>query len=147
MSEIKGFVMSLISAAAVTGLLDCFVPDSGGKDGMKKYLRYLTALAILLTLLTPLKSLVAAIPEAADAAAGEFDYGSVEAFSRVNSLIALHIRDSVAEKFALDPDEVSAELGEKLTLTVKRRFGLIGSDIVSFVRNNFGIEAEVVFYE
>lgn len=147
MSEIKGFILSLISAAAASGIIDGFVPESGGRDGMKKYLRYLTALAILLTLLTPLRSLVAAIPGFADAAVGGYDYESAEAFGRVNSLIALHVRDAVAEKFGLNADEVSVELDERLVLTVRRRFGLFGSDISDFVKYNFGIEAEVVFYE
>ena len=148
MSSIHSFIMSLISAAAVSGVVDGFVPDSDGKGGVKKYLRWLIALAILLTLLSPLRSLLAAIPGIVDSAVGEFDYSSVEAMSRVNSLIALHVRDAVAQKFGIDCDEISAELSnEQITLTLKRHFGVMKSDLIDYIAANFGLECEVVYYE
>ena len=142
--------MSLISAAAVSGIIDGFVPDSDGRGGIKKYLKYLISLSILLTLLSPLSKIVSSIPEYVDSAGGIFDYSSVEAMSRVNSIIALHVRDAVAERFGLDKNEISAEISEEydsIKLTMKRRFGIIASDLHDYISAKFGLEAEVSFYE
>ena len=147
MFRINGFRMSLLSAAVVSGIVDGFVPESDGK-GTKKYLRWLIALVILLTLLSPLKSLVASIPGFVDKATGSFDYSSVEAMGRVNSLIALHIRDAVAGRFGLDKDGMSAELCDgSVKLTLERPFWLIKSDISDYIEANFGIGCEVIFIE
>ena len=145
--KISGFIMSLLSAAVVSGVVDGLVPDSDDK-GVKKYLRWVIALVILVMLLSPLKSLVAAIPGVVDSAVGNFDYSSVEAVSRVNSIIALHIRDAVADRFGLDRDGISAELcGDKITLTLGRRIFLFESDICDYIRSNYGLECEVIFIE
>ncbi len=144
----NGFIMSLISAAAVTGIIEGFVPEKNG--GMKRYLRYLIALAILLTLFSPLKSLISMIPEYTSRSSGEVDYSSVEAMARVNSLIALHIAESVAEKFGLEVDRISAELSEDyelIRINVPKGFGIFASDIRDHIALEFGIEAEVTLYE
>lgn len=142
--------MSLISAAAVSGIIDGFVPDSDGKGGLRKYLRYLIALSVLLTLLSPLTKIVASVPGYVDRASGIFDYSSVEAMSRVNSIIALHVRDAVADKFGLEKDGISAEISPEydyITLTLKKRFGIFASDLRDYVKANFGLETEVIFDE
>lgn len=148
MSGINGFIISLISAAAVSGIIEGIVPEKNGE--MKKYLRYLIALAILLTLLSPLKELVGAIPEYTKAALDEFDYSSVEAAARVNSLIALHIADAVAERFDIDADLISAELSselEMIRLSVPKGFGIFASDIEDYISSSYDIKAEVTLYE
>ena len=63
MNEIKGFIISLIAAAAASAVIEGFVPDSDGRGGLKKYIKYLISLTILVTLLAPLRSLVSALPD------------------------------------------------------------------------------------
>ncbi len=142
MGEIKGFVMSLVCASAASALIDGFVPDGS----VKKYVRYLISLCILLILLTPLKGIIGMLPSVkADA---DMDYESVEAIARANSLVAMYIEDSVAQKFSLEEGEIDAvyENG-KISVSIKRHIGIFESDIVQFIKNNYGVLAEVKFYE
>lgn len=151
MSDIKGFVISLIAASAASAVIEGFLPDSDGKNGMKKYLKYLISLAVLLMLLSPLKNLVVAIPSLAQSIPSGndiFSYESVESMARANSLVALHIGNAVCEKFSLDRSEVMTELyGDRVKITLKKHFGIFERDIREYVAANFGITAEVVFYE
>ena len=142
MGEIKGFVMSLVCASAASALIDGFVPDGT----VKKYVRYLISLCILLILLTPLKSVIVKLPSVT--ADTDMSYESVEAIARANSLVAMYIEDSVADKFSLAEGEVDAvyENG-KISVNIKRHIGLIESDVVLFIKNSYGVLAEVKFYE
>lgn len=142
MSELKGFIMSIIAAAAASALIEGFVPDGG----MKKYVKYLISLFILLVLLSPLKSLLGMLPTLASGAG--FTYESVEAFSRANSVVAMHIEAALCEKFSLDDENISVKYnGERISVEAKKRIGLIESDFKAYIANNFGVEAEVSFYE
>ncbi len=142
MGEIKGFVMSLVCASAASALIDGFVPDGT----VKKYVRYLISLCILLILLTPLKGIIGMLPSVK--ADTDMSYESVEAIARANSLVAMYIEESLTEKFSLGAGEVDAvyENG-KISVDIKRHIGLIESDIVLFIKNNYGVLAEVRFYE
>lgn len=148
MTEIKGFIISLITASAASAVIEGFVPEGGG---LKKYLKYAASLAILLMLLAPLRSLISAIPSLAeDFEAGGYSigYDSVDAVARVNSLTALHISRAVCEKFSLDESEVSASVSDGVArIELKRHFGIFERDICEYVAANFGVAAEVVFYE
>ncbi len=142
MSELKGFIMSIIAAAAASALIEGFVPDGA----MKKYVKYLISLFILLVLLSPIKSLIGMIPALASGA--EFSYESIEALSRANSVVAMHIEAALCEKFSLDDENISVKYnGEIISVEVKKRIGLIESDFKAYIANNFGVEAEVIFYE
>ncbi len=144
----RGFIISLITAATASTIVEEIVPGSDGKGSLKKYLSYITALTILIILLSPLKNLITAIPEYVNTTASDLDYSSVEALSRVNSLIAMHIRDSIADKFSINRDEISVEIYESCGfIELKKHFGLIRSDIVDFVKTNYAIECEVVYIE
>lgn len=142
MGEIKGFIMSLVCAAAATALVEGFVPDGG----MKKYVKYLVSLIVLLVLLSPLRGLLGMMPSLVSGALAEYD--SVEALARANSIVALHIEDALREKFSLNNGDVDVMYdGEKIVVTVRRRIGLFESDFVLYIANNYGVEAEVSFYE
>ena len=142
MGEVRGFIMSLVSAAAATALIECFVPDGG----MKKYVKYLVSLIVLLVLLSPIKKLIGAIPEAIDDISG--DYSSVEALSRANSIVAMHIEKSLREKFSLGVNDVDVVYdGAQISVGVRRHIGLFESDFVQYIFDNYGVEAEVSFFE
>lgn len=142
MGDIKGFVMSLVCASAASALIDGFVPDGG----IKKYVRYLISLSILLVLLSPLKSLVTSLPELI--AVTDASYGDIDAMTRANSVIAMHIETAVAEKFSLNLEEVDARYENgKINVSVKQHIGILESDVALFILNNYGIEAEVSIYE
>lgn len=142
MTEIKGFIMSLITVSAASALIEGFTPNGG----MKKYIRYLISLMILLVLLTPIKGLFGIIPLLA--ANTEFSYDSVEAFASANSIVARHIEGALTEKFSLADSEVDVRYnGEGIVVNVKKRLGLIESDFRDYIAANFGILTEVSFYE
>ena len=151
MNEIKGFIISLIAAAAASAVIEGFVPDSDGRGGLKKYMKYLISLTILVTLLAPLRSLVSALPTLADKvddSVAAFAYSDSDSALRVNSIVALHIAEAICEKFSLDTTDIGAGYdGERVYLRIKRRFGLLERDIVDYTAAKFGVEAEVIFYE
>lgn len=147
MEQIKGFVLSLMAATAVSAVVELFLPDGGG---MKKYMRYFMSLAILLTLLSPLKSLVSAIPDLADIDIDAFAelYDDTEAMARANSIVAMHIKNAVCQRFGLETGNVSIVLNETgVSMRVKKKLGLFESDLSEYVKNQFGVLAEVVLYE
>ena len=150
MDEIKGFIISLITAAAASALIEGFVPDSDG-HGLKKYMKYLISLSILVTLLAPLRSLASALPALADKvddSVAAFAYEDSDSALRVNSIIALHIAEAICDKFSLEYSDVRAEYdGERVYLEIKRKFGLLERDVVDYTAAKFGVEAEVIFYE
>lgn len=142
MTEIKGFIMSLIAVSAASALIDGFTPDGG----MKKYMRYIISLLVLLVLLTPIKGIIGIIPSFA--ANAEFSFDSVEAFASANSIVAKHIEGALREKFSLADSEVDVRYsGESIIVSVKKRLGLIESDFRDYIAANFGVLAEVRFYE
>lgn len=112
---------------------------------MKKFVRYLLSLMILLALITPLYDVIALVPSLASS---EFvDYDSVQAYTKANSIVALRIEKSLCDKFSLDGELVDVVYdGDKITVSAKRRLGLVESDFVSYIENNFGVMAEVSFY-
>ena len=142
MGRISGFIISLVSAAAATALIDGFVPDGT----MKKYVRYLVSLVILLVLLSPVRDIIDAIPSiTAKVSAG---YEGTEAFARANSIVALHIEENLIEKFSLRESEINVEYANGgISVRLKRRVGVLASDIELYVLNTYGVEAMVEFYE
>ncbi|MBQ8551559.1 MAG: stage III sporulation protein AF [Clostridia bacterium] len=142
MNEIKGFIISLVSAAAASALIEGFVPDGG----LKKYVRYLTALVILLVLVSPLGKLIGMLPSLV--AAEGFSYDSVDALSRANSIVALHIEKALCEKFSVADADIEAKFdGERIIVRTVHVPWLFEEDIILYIANNFGVEAEVSFYE
>ncbi len=142
MGRILGFILSLVSATAATALIDGFVPDGA----MKKYVRYLVSLTVLLVLIAPLRDVLGELPSLAAGASG--DYESVEALARANSIVAMHIEDSLISKFSLRENEVDVAYDvEGISVRVKRRVGLFASDIELYVMNTYGVEAMVELYE
>ncbi len=143
MAEIKGFILSLIAAASASALIDGFVPEGGG---MKKYLKNLISLMILPVLLSPLRELIGMVPAMLDNAS--FTYDSVEAMTRANSIVAMHIEAAMCEKFDIADEDAEAKFdGEKIVIRVREKLGLFESDIMRYVQLNFGTTAEVMFYE
>ncbi len=142
MGQIKDFILSLISAAAVTVIFEGLVPEGG----LKKYLKYVVALFLLVVLISPLKGVVTRIVGGAE---GEIPgYDSTAAVARANYIVALHVEEAVCEKFSIDEENISVKCdGEKIILTTKRRMGLLAEDITYYAANNFGVVAEVIFYE
>ncbi len=142
MGDIKEFIMSLAAVSAASALLDGFTPDGA----LKKYLRYIVSLLILVVLLTPIKGALEIIPSLA--AGIEMKYDSVEAFASANSVVAMHIKQALVERFSLDADEVNVKYdGEKMIINIKKRLGLIEGDFRAYISGNFGVPAEVRFYE
>ena len=142
MGQVKGFIMSLVCASAASALIDGFVPDGG----IKKYVRYLISLSILLVLLSPLKSVLTSLPSLV--ASGNMSYESVEAMTRANSVISANIEDTLVAKFSLSPGEVDVFFDDgKIIVKARRRMGLFEEDILLFIRNTYGAEAQVTLYE
>lgn len=142
MEQLKGFILALVGTSVSTALIDGFVPEGG----LKRFVKYLLGLMIVLCLISPLKGLISAIPTIGFTAVAEG--GEVEAYSRANAIVARRIEDAVCDKFSLEHDMVSADCSNgKISLNIKWRPGLIGSDFVIFVERNFGLAAEVRFYE
>jgi len=141
MTDLPGFILTLVSASAASALTEGLLPDGG----MKKYVRYLTALVILVLLLSPFASLAAELPAFS---ADILDYDAVEAMARVNAIVALHIERAVCEKFAIPDGDASVVYDDSaVTVRAKARFGLFASDIERFVAERFGVSAEVILYE
>lgn len=142
MGKISGFILSLVSAAAATALIDGFVPNGD----MKKYVRYLVSLALLLVLLAPLREIVGELPSLAADTSG--DYGAVEALARANSIVAMHIEESLILKFGLREGEVDVKYdGEGISVNMKKRIGVFESDVVLYISNAYGVDARVETYE
>ena len=142
MDQIKGFIMSLISAAAASALVEGFLPDGG----IKKYVKYLTALVILLVLVSPLKELIGAVPSLVSG--GELYFDSTDAMARANSVVAMHIEKALCEKFSIDDGDVEVRYEDGRTVVRARGAPwLIESDLTLYIAYNFGVEAEVEFYE
>ena len=142
MSEIKGFLLSLMAAASVSALMEGFVPEGGG---IKKYVKYLISLTLLLTLLIPLRTVFTNLPAMAE---GAFSYDSVEAMSRANAIVALHIQKAVCEKFAVADEDAAVRYEDGgITVEIRGRMGLLAEDIVRFCQLKFGITPEVTLYE
>ena len=141
MGKISGFILSLVSAAAATALIDGFVPDGA----MKKYVRYLVSLTILLVLLSPLRDIIGELPSITAKTSAEYD--AAEAFVRANSIVAMHIEKSLIEKFSLRDGEVDVEYGsDGIGVSAKRRVGVFASDIELYIMNTYGVEAKVELY-
>ncbi len=156
MEKIRDFVLSLIAAAAFSALFEGLIPDSGG---MKKYLRWMLSLTLLLILLSPLKGVLGAIPSRlaewedrmSGTSEGGFtpdDFAAVDALGRVNSIVAMHIEKALCEKFSMRAGEVSVRsAGEGIAVEAKWKLGLVAEDWRSFIAKQYGVEAEVRFYE
>lgn len=141
MTQIKDFILTLLSATAVTAIFNGIVPDGA----LKKYLKYLLALFILVVLISPLKGIILGIGDITDF---EAIYSNGALPERSNHVIALHVKEAVAEKFSIDDDEIKVKSdGEKIILTVKKRRGLLAEDISYYAARGFGVRTEVVFYE
>ena len=140
--QIKGFIISLVCASVSTALIEGFLPDGT----LKKYVRYLLALIMLVVLVSPFRGAIEAIPTIA--AASDVYYGEVEALARANSIVAMHIEKALWEKFSLSENEVDAvyENG-KIAVSIKKKVGLFESDIALYVKNSFGVETQVSFYD
>lgn len=142
MGKISGFILSLVAVAAATALFDGFVPDGA----IKKYMRYLVSLTVLLVLLAPLRALIDEIPTAVATVSG--DYDATEALARANSIVAMHIEQSLMGKFSLREGEVDVKYDDEgIAVRAKRRVGLFASDIELYVMNSYGVEAKVELYE
>ena len=141
MSEIKGFILALVGTAVSSALVEGIIPEGG----MKKFVRYLLSLMILLALITPLYDVIALVPTLVNS--GFADYDSVQAYTKANSIVALRIEKSLCDKFSLDGELVDVVYdGDKITVSAKRRLGLVESDFISYIESNFGVLAEVSFY-
>jgi len=141
--EVRGYILSLIGAAAVSALIDGFVPDGGSE--MKKYLRYLMGLIVLLVLLSPVRELLLLIPSAIDSASASLE--SADAMARANSIVAMHIEDAICEKFSLDDALTAVTYDGSLHVRTKKRIGIFSQDIETYILDHFGVLAEVVLYE
>lgn len=142
MSQIKDFVLSLISASAVTMIFESVIPDGG----LKKYLKYVFALFILIVLLSPLKELVGKIGNLTEMPAYSYDIS--DASHLANGIIAGHIKRAIAEKFSVSESDASVTVGDaKWVIKIKRKSGLLAEDIIYYTANSFGISPEVIFYE
>ena len=134
--------MSLVSVSAASALIDGFAPDGS----LKKYLRYIISLMIFIILLTPIRGLIESVPSMTERI--EFGYESVEAAIGANSVVAMHIENALSERFSLDKSEVSVKFdGERMKVSVKWHIGFIEKDFEDYISWNFGVSAEVSFYE
>ncbi len=134
--------MSLICTAAASSLIEGFIPECG----MKKYVKYLISLVILAVLAAPLGKIVGELPNITYT--DSFAYDSKEAYVKANSIVAMHIEKAVSEKFSIEKGEISVKYnGDGVTVNVKARPWLYSEDIIIYIANNFGVLAEVSFYE
>jgi len=142
MELIGGFILSLCAASAASVLVGGILPDTS----TKKYVNYIISLTLIVVLLMPLKSVISAVPSIIENGISAFD--SEDAAIHTSSIVARHIRRAVAEKFSLSEGDVqSCYDGDMLILRVKKRLGIIGSDVVEYVRDRFLVESEVELYE
>ena len=139
----RRFVVTLIGTAAVSALIDSFVPDGGSE--LKKYLRYLIGLVILLVLLSPLRELAGLIPSALKDA--EDALRDVSTAAQANAIVGMHIEKAVCDKFSLEPDEIDVTYDGTLHVRIKKHFGIFSEDIEAYILNSFGVMAEVVLCE
>ncbi len=139
----KGFVLTICAAAAVSTAVNGLLPDGG----LKKYAGYIISLAMLISLMSPLKSVVSALPSIVSEAAFRENY-SWDGNTEVEKLAAQRIRLAVCEKFSVAEAQTDCRVsGRTASLSVKKRLGLIAEDIELFVKMNFGLDAEVMLYE
>ncbi len=142
MIEIKGFIMSLVCAAAASALIEGFVPEGG----MKKYVKYLISLVILAVLAAPLGKIISELPSFTYT--DSFIDDSKEASAKANSIVAMHIEKAVSEKFSIGKGEISVKYnGEGITVCAKAKPWLYAEDIIIYIAGTFGVSAEVSFYE
>ena len=142
MEGVKDFVMSRVCAAASSALIEGFIPEGS----LKRYVKYLISLVILAVLVSPLVKVVKDIPTLTYY--GYFGYDATEASIKANSVVAMHIERALKEKFSIPDKEISVKYnGEGVTVTVKSKPWLYEGDIIIYTANNFGVAAEVSFYE
>lgn len=142
MEEAKGFILSLMGAAAASSLIEGFVPDGG----LKKYVRYLISLILLLVLISPLGEFIAVLPTLGTA--WEPAYVAEDVTASANSIVALHIERALCEKFSLSDGDVDARYnGDCIVVHVTSKPWLFKDDISYYILNNFGVEAEVCLDE
>lgn len=136
-------MITLITAAAASALLGGFLPSSG----MKNLVKYLISLTVLVMLVSPLVNVIKKLPYMADAST-PFAYEYTDAYTRANSIVALRIERVLCEKFDIDEGSIDVKYdGVGINVKLLRRIGLFESDIALYIKNNFGVEAEVSFYE
>lgn len=147
MTQIKDFVLSLISAAAVTLVCEGIMPEGG----LKKYLKYIFSLFILTVLLSPIKDVIGDVRSLSEAEI--YSYNIEDASGLADGIVARHIKSAISERFSVPETDVFVtwqnplEGEKKLMIKIKRRLGLISGDIAYYTVNNFGVPAEVIFYE
>ncbi len=142
MTQIKDFVLTLISASAATLLLNTLIPDGV----LKKYLKYLFALFLLVVLLSPIKDILPGISDLSGSEAYNYDISKNTEFA--NKIVANHIRAAITEKFSVSEQDISVTLaGGKAMIKMKRMLGVFGEDITYYTATAFGLTAEVFFYE
>ncbi len=143
MTDIKDFMITLITAAAASALLGGLLPSAG----MKNLVKYLISLTVLVMLVSPLVKVIKKLPDIADADI-PFAYEYTDAYTRANSIVALRIERSLCEKFSIDEENIDVKYdGSGINVRLLWRIGLFEDDIVLYIKNNFGVEAEVSFYE
>ncbi len=143
MTDIKGFMVTLITAAAASALLGGFLPSTG----MKTLVKYLISLTVLVMLISPLVNVIKKLPDMADADI-PFAYEYTDAYTRANSIVALRIERSLCEKFGIDEGNIDVKYdGNGINVRLMPKMGLFKSDISLYIKNNFGVESEVSFYE
>lgn len=142
MEHLKGFIMALVGTSVSSALIDGFVPEGG----LKKFVKYLLGLMILLCLLAPLKDVLSVMPTVVFYEAE--DGREVEAYARANAIVSRKIEKAVCDKFSIDPELIDVDYsGENVILKIKWRPGFMKSDFAVFTARNFGVTAEVNFYE
>ncbi len=142
MTQIRDFVLSLISASAATLILHAVMPDGE----LKKYLKYLFALFVLVILLSPLKEILPGIGDMSDVQAYSHDLSRSTEFA--NGIVAEHIKTAISGKFSVPERDITVTLdGEKTVIKMQRAIGVLAEDITYYTATVFGVPSEVIFYE
>ncbi len=146
MSEIKNFVLSLVSISTVSIILEGFLP----KSELKKYVKYLFSLIILLIIVTPIGNVIL---KTASLDISDFSY-KIEsgklygASDRARSIVCEHIEKSLRNKFSISDGNIRVEYkNDKYVVNIKKSAVIFADDVRIFILNNFGFDSEVVFYE
>lgn len=117
------YLMSVIGAALIGGVVTAALPDSGGGGALKKYVGLIASLCVLCIIIAPAMNALGAVSDFFD---GGLDgwleeheqdyedkyYGYLASYGRDNAEEG--IRDLICEEFSIEPENchVSAEVSE-----------------------------------
>jgi len=117
------YLISVIGASLIGGVITAALPDSGGGGALKKYVGFIASLCVLCIIIAPATKVLDAVSEffggGIDGRIEEYEQsyeeeynGYLASYGRENAEEG--IRELICEEFSIDPEDchVSAEVSE-----------------------------------